>query len=432
MPPGHPPQLLALNAAAADGRKDALVALLDAGALFPIQLHLHNLPPAFQKYSGPYERVESPPERRFSFGRPVYRSGACWLFYAEDTDGAPDAPVASQWIVGREEDLGRTHGWMYSDDDATSPDLITAEWQLWEGGVADSEADKPDKAHAPSNAADADPSPAGSSAAAGGNAWRGCADVHVVPSAPFLEVRQSLTPLHYAAWGGQLECTNLALKLCKPYSPNPVPPRTAGRRAAAAAAAAGAPSASGAPAANSASALPTAGAPAPIDLTAPIPSVTDAAPDEYECTDGESPLLLAARGTAGAAPVVQLLAAEGFSDHRALGAAATHTVRIGLLEAALLRHPEFMALIHDPFAQLARAVERFPKPLGAALSNLLGWFSCSLYRDGSTVGPFGSLSAPCQESVLWRVAEAVRTRATPCRDSHLGPRVARTGRPASP
>ena len=82
-------------------------------------------------------------------------------------------------------------------------------------------------------------------------------------------------------------------------------------------------------------------------------------------------------------------------------------VRIGLLEAALLRHAQFMALVHDPFAQLARAVERFPKPLGAALSNLLGWFSCSLYRDGSTVGPFGSLSAPCQEAVLWRVAEAV-------------------------
>ena len=82
-------------------------------------------------------------------------------------------------------------------------------------------------------------------------------------------------------------------------------------------------------------------------------------------------------------------------------------VRIGLLEAALLRHSQFMSLVHDPFAQLARAVQRFPKPLGAALSNLLGWFSCSLYRDGSTVGPFGSLSSQCQEAVLWRVAEAV-------------------------
>ena len=41
--------------------------------------------------------------------------------------------------------------------------------------------------------------------------------------------------------------------------------------------------------------------------------------------------------SAGAAPVVQLLAAEGFTDYRALGNAATHTVRIGLLEAALLR-----------------------------------------------------------------------------------------------
>ena len=41
----------------------------------------------------------------------------------------------------------------------------------------------------------------------------------------------------------------------------------------------------------------------------------------------ESPLLLAARGTAGAAPVVQLLAAEGFTDYRALGNAATHTAR---------------------------------------------------------------------------------------------------------
>ena len=46
-----------------------------------------------------------------------------------------------------------------------------------------------------------------------------------------------------------------------------------------------------------------------------------------------------------------------------------------------------MSLVHDPFTQLAKAVQRFPKPLGAALSNLLGWFSCSLYRDGSTVGP---------------------------------------------
>ena len=360
----HRLQLLALNAAAADGRKDALVALLDSGALFPVQLYLRNLPPAFAKYSGPYERVESPAEKRTSFGRPVYRSGACWLFYAEDADGNGETAAASQWIVGREEDLGRTHGWMYADDDATSPDLITAEWQLWEGGVAGG-----------------GDSSAGSADAA--NTWRGCGAVRATPSAPFLEVRHSLTPLHYAAWGGQLECTNISLKLCKPYSPNPVPPRY-NRRS-----------------------TPTAAGTATDGASPPLPVLTEGGNDQEECTDGESPLLLAARGTAGAAPVVQLLAAEGFCDHRALGAAMTHTVRIGLLEAALLRHPEFMALIHDPFAQLAQAVERFPKPLGAALSNLLGWFSCSLYRDGSTVGPFGSLSAPCQEAVLWRVAEAV-------------------------
>ena len=355
----HRLQLLALNAAAADGRKDSLITLLDAGCLFPVQLYLRNLPKAFSKYSGPYERVESPAERRYSYGRPVYKSGACWLFYAEDgntdlnnTSGEIGAspPPASQWIIGREEDLGRTHGWMYADDDATSPDLIQSEWQLWEGGAPD----------APPAAAEK-----------GEASWRGCSDVRVVPAAPFLEVRHSLTPLHYAAWGGQLECTSVALKLCKPYSPNPTAPRKR--------------------------------MPGDNTSTGDVSSTSG----DSECTDGETPLLLAARGTAGAAPVVQLLAAEGFCDHRALGSAATHTVRIGLLEAALLRHSEFMSLIHDPFAQLAKAVERFPKPLGAALSNLLGWFSCSLYRDGSTVGPFGSLSAPCQEAVLWRVAEAV-------------------------
>ncbi len=66
-----------------------------------------------------------------------------------------------------------------------------------------------------------------------------------------------------------------------------------------------------------------------------------------------------------------------------------------------------LARVQDPFVQLGQAVQQFPKPLGAALSNLLGWFSCSLYRDGSTVGPFGSLNAQCQEAVLWRVAEVV-------------------------
>ncbi|KOO53486.1 hypothetical protein Ctob_008434 [Chrysochromulina tobinii] len=248
----HRLQLLALNAAAADGHKETLVALLDSGWMHPVQLYLTNLPAAYARYAGPYEQVASP--RRFSYGRPVYRSGHCYLFYAEERVGERDGGVA-QWVVGREEDLGCTNGWMFVDDDAVSPELIIGDA---EGGA-----------------------------------------------------------------------------------------------------------------------------------------------------EADSPLLLAARGTAGAAPVVQLLAAEGFCDYRALGAAATHTVRIGLLEAALLRHPSFMSLVQDPFAQLARAVERFPKPLGAALSNLLGWFSCSLYRDGSTVGPFGSLSAPCQEAVLWRVAEAV-------------------------
>ena len=223
----------------------------------------------------------------------------------------------------------------------------------------------------------------------------------MLPISPFLDAHMSLTPLHYAAWGGQLECTNMVLKSCKPYAANPPTPKAGGAS----------------------------------------PPLAD---DDDTLT--ESPLLLAARGTAGAAPVVQLLAAEGFTDHRALGHAATHTVRIGLLEAALLRHSEFMSLcatprhaaprrmgsealddpstrladrptarcllppalpapglllltrsrphaphaplcrrVHDPFAQLARAVQKFPKPLGAALSNLLGWFSCSLYRDGSTV-----------------------------------------------
>ena len=53
----------------------AVAALLDAGAMHPVQLQLSGLPDAFQQYSGPYYRVEAPPERRLSFGRPVYRSG---------------------------------------------------------------------------------------------------------------------------------------------------------------------------------------------------------------------------------------------------------------------------------------------------------------------------------------------------------------------
>ena len=103
---------------------------------------LRGLPEAFSQYSGPYYRVEHPPERRYSFGRPVYRAGGCWLFFAEDSgaEGADGRKArdgvtvpAAQWIVGREEDIGRTHGWMYSDDEATSPDLIRGEWQLWQG-----------------------------------------------------------------------------------------------------------------------------------------------------------------------------------------------------------------------------------------------------------------------------------------------------------
>lgn len=271
--------------------------------------------------------------------------------------------------------MGRTHGWMYADDSATSPDVITAEWYLWEDGQAE---------------VSADVDTAASGGSGGESAWRSCSAVRVVPSAPFLAVRSSLTPLHYAAWGGQLECTNICLKLCKPYTPNPTPPRHTKRAAAVAPAAA-----------------PAATSGAHAVAAAIVPAMPAHTVHDDVSNDGETPLLLAARGTAGAAPVVQLLAAEGFCDYRALGAAATHTVRIGLLEAALLRHAEFMSLVSDPFAQLARAVERFPKPLGAALSNLLGWFSCSLYRDGSTVGPFGTLSSPCQEAVLWRVAEAV-------------------------
>ena len=360
----HRLQLLALNAAAADGHKETLVALLDSGWMHPVQLYLTNLPAAYARYAGPYEQVASP--RRFSYGRPVYRSGHCYLFYAEERVGERDGGVA-QWVVGREEDLGCTNGWMFVDDDAVSPELIIGEWQIWEGD-------------------DQQQHKASSSASSGVNgadghesAWRACPAVRVVPAAPFLVVGHSLTPLHYAAWGGQLECTSIALKPCKPFAPNPVPPKLDRRGAAA-----------------RSSVLPP---PALPSLPSPCSAEGGA--------EADSPLLLAARGTAGAAPVVQLLAAEGFCDYRALGAAATHTVRIGLLEAALLRHPSFMSLVQDPFAQLARAVERFPKPLGAALSNLLGWFSCSLYRDGSTVGPFGSLSAPCQEAVLWRVAEAV-------------------------
>ena len=127
--------------------------------------------------------------------------------------------------------------------------------------------------------------------------------VRVLPISPFLDAHMSLTPLHYAAWGGQLECTNMVLKSCKPYAANPPTPKAGGAS----------------------------------------PPLAD---DDDTLT--ESPLLLAARGTAGAAPVVQLLAAEGFTDHRALGHAATHTVRIGLLEAALLRHSEFMSLCATP------------------------------------------------------------------------------------
>ena len=345
----HRLQLLALNAAAADGRNDCLAALLDAGCMYPVQLHLRGLPEAFSQYSGPYYRVEHPPERRYSFGRPVYRAGGCWLFFAEDS-GAEDGRKArdgltvpaAQWIVGREEDIGCTHGWMYSDDEATSPELIRGEWQLWQGPLEGAP-------HLESmGACNCD-----------GGSWRQCERAHVGLGAPFLSQEgAALTPLHYAAWGAHLETTNAVIKVCKQYAPNPTPPRRD----------------------SSESHL------------------------EPEC---ESPLLLAAQGTTGAAPVVQLLVAEGFSDYRALGQAATHTVRIGLLEAALLQHSEFMALVQDPFVQLSRAVQQFPKPLGAALSNLLGWFSCSLYRDGSTVGPFGSLSAQCQEAVLWRVAEAV-------------------------
>tara|TARA_B100000795_G_scaffold147830_1_gene110758 strand:- start:171 stop:1769 length:1599 start_codon:yes stop_codon:yes gene_type:complete len=273
-------QLLALSAAAADGRADTVAALLEAGAMHLVQLKLQGLPEAFQQYSGPYYRVQEPPERRYSFGRPVYRSGGCWLFFAEDAgpDGAAtpprDAanPPAAQWIIGREEDVGHTHGWMYVDDEAPSPDLIQGEWQLWQGPL-----EKPPPA---------DPMELPEVGGEGG-CWCGCERVKVVPSAAFLSPHRSLTPLHYAAWGGQLECCNLVLKACKPYAANPPTPR---------------------------------------------PGETPPAVDE----EVESPLLLAARGTAGAAPVVQLLAAEGFTDYRALGNAATHTVRAsGCWEAAL-------------------------------------------------------------------------------------------------
>ena len=236
-----------------------------------VQLQLQGLPEAFQQYSGPYYRVQEPPERRYSFGRPVYRSGGCWLFFAEDAgpDGgaAPPRdsanPPAAQWIIGREEDVGHTHGWMYVDDEAASPELIQGEWQLWQGPL-----EKPPPAE-PMEL----PEVGGE-----GGCWCGCERVKVVPSAAFLSPHRSLSPLHYAAWGGQLECCNLVLKPCKPYAANPPTPR-------------------------------------PGDA---LPAVDD---------EVESPLLLAARGTAGAAPVVQLLAAEGFTDYRALGNAATHTAR---------------------------------------------------------------------------------------------------------
>ena len=46
-------QLLALSAAAADGRADSVACLLDSGAMHITQLRLHGLPEAFQQYSGP-------------------------------------------------------------------------------------------------------------------------------------------------------------------------------------------------------------------------------------------------------------------------------------------------------------------------------------------------------------------------------------------
>ena len=310
----HRLQLLGLSASAADGRKDTVTTLLDAGAMHPVQLQLSGLPDAFQQYSGPYYRVEAPPERRLSFGRPVYRSGGCWLFFAEDAgnekgetarEGA--APTA-QWIVGREEDVGRTHGWMYVDDEAASPELIRAEWQLGRG--------RSTRAARRRRRRDGGPT-ARRRRAARGAAARMCRCSRP-PSSPARPSRRPLrgvgrpARVHHAAPQGVQ-----ALR------------RTRRRRA-------------------------------PAPPTEP---------------DIESPLLLAARGSAGAAPVVQLFTAEGFTDYRALGAAATHTVRIGLLEAALLRHADFV-LVHDLFTQL-QAVQRFPKPLGAALSNLLGVLCCS-------------------------------------------------------
>jgi len=56
-------QLLALSAAAADGRADSVAALLDSGAMHITQLKLHGLPEAFQQYSGPCAtaRYKCPP-----------------------------------------------------------------------------------------------------------------------------------------------------------------------------------------------------------------------------------------------------------------------------------------------------------------------------------------------------------------------------------
>ena len=264
---------------------DTLVALLDAGCMHPIQLRVTSLPGALMEYAGLYERVAQPPERRTSCGRPMYRKGHWWLYFAEDHSDDPNgSPGVAQWVIGREESLGKMSRFLCTEDNAISPDLIRAEWRLRE--VHESE---PGETPGPDN----------------GTPFV-CATVSALPAAPFLVVGTSLTPLHYAAWGGQLECTNLVLKACKPYSPNPTLPRALPRRNTAAA---------------PASTLILSPPPPP-----PPPSVSLAAGSGDRPQDSDTPLLLAARGTAGAAPVVQLLAAEGFCDHRALGAAATHTV----------------------------------------------------------------------------------------------------------
>ena len=83
--------------------------------------------------------------------------------------------------------MGRTHGWMYADDDAISPDLIRATWHLWEGPV------KPDPASAVGRGVTAVAAPR----AAREGSWRAAELVRVqlggAPSMPWCECMHAVT-----------------------------------------------------------------------------------------------------------------------------------------------------------------------------------------------------------------------------------------------